>query len=205
MMENKPTILPASLLENTPQDLQLSWKEEEVQLKIKVYKNRDIVESLIIFGIVLVLFITILVTFSARADSPYTFLQVALLLIVGGVACITALPIAIWGWGRNKISLTTEGMEEQLYVGQWVASSPRVIPWSSIQTIELAPNDQPQALQEIKLVRKKQHPLWLKNYYNTNQLLYLEQCLQLYLAYYQQQYPNERLEEGPDWSDHLIA
>lgn len=205
MMENKSFTLPLSLIEQTPKDLQLSLQDGgEVQLKAKVYKSRDIIESLIIFGIVLVLFIAINMAFSNGVDSPFTILQVVLLVIVGVVAFITGLPIVIWSFGRTHVTLCPEGLKEQLYIGQWVASSPRSIPWSSIQEILLAPNQVPQKQQEIKLIRRKEHPLWLKNYYNQDQLLYIEQCLQLYLAHYQQQHPYELLEEGLDWSDHLI-
>ncbi|MGH1339556.1 MAG: hypothetical protein ACRBFS_25790 [Aureispira sp.] len=203
-MRSENRILSKKLEESAPSLVALSFEAEKaITLKIKVRKSWHIVKYLVVFIIIFCVFFNLPPLFVWKEA---TLISCLLMTITGGILFLTVLPIIIWIGGHNQVKLTPEGIEQCIYVGQWRLARIRTVSWNRVQMIALVMTDNSTSYQEVQVLKKTGEPFLFKQYYATEQLFYLEQCLQAYFKYYKNSKKELDAAEADkiDWYDHLI-
>ncbi len=191
-------MLPLQLPPTIPKRMYVqSLENGRLFIQTKVHRSWMIVPLVLAFGGIVWLLVNLLLLDRLRE------MQGIGVVLLGIILFIIGWPIAIWIRGIVRTSISSEGLQQQLFWARWAIGRQETVLWQEVQWMGLMTAGLGDTEREIQLVTKRKKTIEIKKYYTTEQLIYIERCLRGYHQAYQEE--QRRLgEQGVDWSEHLI-
>jgi hypothetical protein len=192
-------MLTTDIIERRPKSVQVQALDDgSIELRSAVRKTWWLLPKTVFTVLVGWVFGLLIAWIGDSSPTTRTLLMlVILILFLGGWTLLRA--ILLEDFGQVVLTITPTGFQQQLFLGKWRLMKSVAAQWASVNFMALVLSGWGNRQREIQIVRSNKPDLELKRYYNSEQITYLERCLQ----HSYQNYITDR-PLGTDWSVHLV-